>query len=206
MTDTKQKILDAAERLFAEQGYSATSLRQIIAEAGVNLASVHYHFGSKEELLYELILRKAAPVNEKRMEMLDRCEALYAPHPVPPEVVLEAFLSPMAEAAERNRQFVRVMGRLYGDGLLPAIVERIFHTVATRFAEMLRRSLPHLPDEEFAWRVRFMKGAMAHAMCGHGMDGDFLSRVDHLARFLVGGFLAPAAQTVEVDQPVEVER
>ena len=49
MIDTKQKILDAAEQLIAEQGYAATSLRQIIAEAGVNLASIHYHFGSKDD-------------------------------------------------------------------------------------------------------------------------------------------------------------
>ena len=51
MTDTKEKILDTAERLIGEQGYAATSLRQIIAQAGVNLAAVHYHFGSKEDLL-----------------------------------------------------------------------------------------------------------------------------------------------------------
>jgi AcrR family transcriptional regulator len=200
MSDTKQKILDAAERLFAERGYSGTSLRQIIAEAGVNLASVHYHFGSKEELLHELILRKAGPVNQKRMELLDRFEVRYAPEAVPPDVVLEAFLNPMAEAAERNRQFVRVMGRLIAEGLLPAIIEKDFQPVVGRFMQALRKALPDLPDEEFAWRVRFMQGAMAHAMCGHGMEGDFLSRVEHLTRFLVGGFRAPVAQPLEVER------
>src|SRR4051812_16936683 len=126
MSDTKQKILNAAERLFADQGYSATSLRQIIADAGVNLASVHYHFGSKEELLHDLILRKAAPVNEKRMQLRARYGAQYPPPPVPPEMVLDAFLPPRGGAAERNRQFVRVMGRLIAEGLLPAIIEKNF--------------------------------------------------------------------------------
>jgi AcrR family transcriptional regulator len=200
MSETKQKILDAAEMLFAEQGYSATSLRQIIAGAGVNLASVHYHFGSKEELLHELILRKAAPVNEKRMELLDRYEALYAPSPVPPEMVLDAFLTPMAEAAERNRQFVRVMGRLIADGMLPGIIESNFKPVVGRFIGALRTAFPDLPDQEFRWRVEFMQGAMAHAMCGHGMQGDFLSRIEHLARFVVGGFRAPAVEPVEVER------
>lgn len=200
MSDTKQKLLDAAERLFAEQGYHATSLRQIIAKAAVNLASVHYHFGSKEELLHELVMRKAGPVNAKRMELLDECEARYAPDPVPIEEVLHAFLRPMAEAAERNRQFVRVMGRLIADGLLPAIIEKNFQPVVGRFMSALRRALPDLPDQEFQWRIQFMQGAMAHAMCGHGADGDFVSRVEHLARFLAGGFRAP------VEQPVEVER
>jgi AcrR family transcriptional regulator len=61
---TKERILDTAERLFAERGYSATSLRAIIAEADVNLASVHYHFDSKEALLEAVFLRRALPANE----------------------------------------------------------------------------------------------------------------------------------------------
>ena len=60
MNDTKQKILDAAERLFGENGYAATSLRHIISEAKVNLAAIHYHFGSKQDLLDQVILRKAS--------------------------------------------------------------------------------------------------------------------------------------------------
>jgi len=67
MTDTKEKILDTAERLIGEQGYSATSLRHIIAQARVNLAAVHYHFGSKEDLLDAVVARKATPVNDARL-------------------------------------------------------------------------------------------------------------------------------------------
>src|SRR5437660_5712368 len=99
MIDTKQKILDAAEQLIAGQGYAATSLRQIITAAGVNLASIHDHFGSKEELLDELVRRKAAPVNEKRLRTLDGYAAEAGGGPVPTEKILDAFLTPMAEAA-----------------------------------------------------------------------------------------------------------
>src|ERR1051325_11674087 len=89
MTETKQKILDTAERLFAGQGYGATSLRQIIAEAGVNLAAVHYHFGSKEQLLDEVVVRRAGPVNDARIMMLDRLDAEGGSPAI--EKVLEAF-------------------------------------------------------------------------------------------------------------------
>src|SRR5262249_46186491 len=151
-------------------------------------ASVHYHFGSKEELLHELILRKAGPVNQKRMDLLNEYEARHAPEPVPVAEVLEAFLTPMADAAERNRQFVRVMGRLVAEGLLPSIIEKVFQPTVGRFITALRKDLPELSEEEFQWRIRFMQGALAHTMSGHAMEGDFLSRIEHLTRFLVGGF------------------
>src|SRR5690242_20430093 len=92
MVDTKHKILESAERLIAEQGYNATSLRQVIGEAGVNLAAVHYHFGSKEELLDALVMRKAGPVNVKRLALLDAIVEETAGSPAPVEKVLEAFL------------------------------------------------------------------------------------------------------------------
>src|SRR5712672_2244917 len=100
MIDTKQKILDTAERLLGEQGYAATSLRQVIAAAKVNVASVHYHFGSKEDLLDAVVARKAGPVTVERLARLDRVEAAAGPLDV--EKVLEAFLMPTAEMAEHN--------------------------------------------------------------------------------------------------------
>ncbi len=71
-TSTKERILDVAERLFADFGYKTTSLRDITSEAGVNLASVNYNFGSKEALLTALLERRFAVVNQRRIERLDR--------------------------------------------------------------------------------------------------------------------------------------
>src|SRR5689334_21302266 len=96
MNDTKEKLLDTAERLIAENGYVATSLRQIIGEAGVNLAAVHYHFGSKEELLDAVVMRHAGPVNRERLALLDRHEAEARGGAVPIARIFEALLAPMA--------------------------------------------------------------------------------------------------------------
>jgi len=73
---TKERILDAAERLFAEKGVDATSLRQVTGAAGVNVAAIHYHFGSKEELLRAVIARRFDPVNQERLKQLDRLEVV----------------------------------------------------------------------------------------------------------------------------------
>jgi AcrR family transcriptional regulator len=202
MQDTKQKILDTAERLFGERGYDATSLRQIIATAGVNLAAVHYHFGSKEELLDELVVRRAGPVNEARIANLDRLEAAGGSPAV--EQVLEAFLLPTAEAASLNPQFVKVMGRILAEGLMPVILEKHFRVAAGRFLGVLRRALPDLPQDELLWRVHFMMGAMAHTMCRSpefpkrvGETGDFQARMERLVTFLSAGFRAPVPQFEE---------
>ncbi|MBZ5621406.1 MAG: TetR family transcriptional regulator [Acidobacteriia bacterium] len=206
MIDTKQRILDTAERLFAEHGYDATSLRQIIAEAEVNLAAIHYHFGSKEELLDELILRKAEPVNEQRIALLERVVAQAGMGPLAVEKVLEAFMAPMSATADQNPQFVRLMGRLHAEGRLPALIERHFQPVIVRFRAAMQRALPELPEQEFLWRLHFMIGAMAHTMCGapdftgvSGGRGDFQSRIERLVAFLSGGFRAPLPQAVEVE-------
>jgi len=203
MIDTKQKILDTAEHLLGSQRYDATSLRQIINEAGVNLAAIHYHFCSKEELLTDLIACRAGPVNQKRLALLDQVEAEAAAIALPPtiEKVLEAFLIPMSEAADRNPQFVRVMGRVYTEGLMSTVLQKNFQEVIARFLAAMRRALPTLPEEEFLWRVHFMTGAMAHTMCGPAdytrvsvEPSPFRDRIARLIAFLSAGFHAPVTQ------------
>jgi AcrR family transcriptional regulator len=198
MIDTKQKILETAERLFAENGYDATSLRQIIAEAGVNLAAIHYHFGSKQEMLDELIERKAGPVNDQRIARLDRVVAQAKSGPLAVEQVLDAFMEPMASVANQNPQFVRLIGRMHAEGLMPVLIKRHFQPVIVRFRAAMQQALPELSEEELLWRLHFMMGAMAHAMCGTpdftdvGREsGDFHDRIARLVAFLSGGFHAP---------------
>jgi AcrR family transcriptional regulator len=203
MTDTQEKILDTAERLIGEQGYAATSLRQIINAAGVNLAAVHYHFGSKEELLDAVVLRKAEPVNDARLAALDRVEAEAGDGVPGVEKILDAFFAPTAEAASRNPQFVRLMGRIYSEGLMPKIAQKHFRPAMSRFLAALQRALPGLPQEELMWRVHFMVGAMAHALCGEPVFGavdsttDFPLRMKRLVAFLSAGFRAPVPEGEE---------
>ena len=164
MTETQGKILDTAERLFGAQGYDGTSLRQIIAEAGVNLAAIHYHFGTKEELLDQLVMRKVGPVNEERLALLDRYEAEAGSGPVPVEKLLQAFLEPPLRRIKQNPDFAKVMGRLYAEGIMPAIAAKHFQTVIARFTAAFGRALPHLNAPELSLRLHFVVGAMAHTM------------------------------------------
>ncbi len=170
-SDTKTKILDAAERLFAGQGLGVTSLRQITAEAGVNLAAVNYHFRSKEELAGAVLERRLRPVNQKRLEMLDALEAQPHKGALPLEPLLEAFFRPALELnRDREHSFQPLIGRIYGE---PGAVRKLFFEmmseVSVRFSNALVQALPDLPRDELVWRLHFAVGALAHTMAAGEM-------------------------------------
>src|SRR5262245_47010693 len=108
--DTKQRILDSAERLFADRGFAATSLRTIIADAKVNLAAIHYHFHSKEALFDAVIARRLEPINRDRLAMLEACERAAGDRPPKLESVLYAFVEPALRmgADPEGATFVRL--------------------------------------------------------------------------------------------------
>jgi hypothetical protein len=102
--------------------------------------------------------------------------------------------------ASRSPEFVRLMGRMLADGMMPRIVERHFRATGLRFVTALRRALAGLPEEELSWRVHFMVGAMAHTMCRApifpritGDPADLEPRMKLLVTFLSAGFRAPAS-------------
>src|SRR6478752_3282958 len=97
--DTKTRILDVAEGLFMEHGFKATSLRQLTSAAGVNLAAVNYHFGSKEELFQSVLTRRLDPMNQERIELLERLEREAAGRPMSVEKILSSMLIPALRLA-----------------------------------------------------------------------------------------------------------
>ena len=204
MTDTKQRILDAAEKLFGENGYAATSLRQIISEAKVNLAAIHYHFGSKQELLDQVIIRKAGPMNERRLKLLDQFEAESAPGAAPLEEVIEAFILP-AILIDKNPEFVKLMGRVHAEGLMPEIAQRNFQPTIARFLSALHKALPDLSAKELVWKAHFALGAMAHTLTAHpdiemeAAEESPLGIATRLVAFVSSGFKAPAILEKEIE-------
>jgi AcrR family transcriptional regulator len=117
--DTKSRILDVAEHLFMEHGFEATSLRQLTSSAGVNLAAVNYHFGSKEELFQAVLTRRLDPMNHERIELLARLERESGDKPIACERILAAMLTPALRLARDERRggknFLRLIGRAYAD-------------------------------------------------------------------------------------------
>jgi AcrR family transcriptional regulator len=210
---TKDRILDAAERFFARDGFEATSLRAITAEAGVNLAAVNYHFQSKEALVQAVIGRRMGPVTERRLSMLDAYEAEAGDAPLPLEKIMDAFLRPVVEMVGSHAHvFAPLIGRLYTEP--GEFAERIyklqFEQMGRRFIPALQRALPDLPLGELAWRLHFAIGAMAHTMAASKllqlMSGglsdvsDVQGTLARLTAFILAGLTAPISTAPVSDE------
>jgi len=205
--DTKERILDAAEALFADQGFAATSLRQITRAAKVNLASVNYHFQSKESLLLAVMRRKLEPINERRLVLLDGLESRLPEVTPPVEEILRAFLRPIFEArmlgVELSR-FPRLMGRVLTEpgSIGGQLIREGFTHVVARFGAALRRAAPGLSQEGVGWGMMFSIGAMAHCLAGGVLVQVLSSRsvdledddevLERMVRFMAGGIRALA--------------
>jgi AcrR family transcriptional regulator len=168
--DTKELILDAAEKLFAAEGFAAASLRHITAEAGVNLAAVNYHFGSKDALIDEVISRRLDPLNRERLQLLEELEASSGDAGPAMEQIVEAFIGPplrIKQAAGRvGVDFMRIIGRVMSDPsdrLLKQFTDK-FRETTERYSAAIGRAQPQLSPAEIIWRIVFMVGTMAHTM------------------------------------------
>lgn len=168
--NTKERLIDAAEALFAELGIAQTSLRDITQKALANLASVNYHFNSKEGLLQAVIERRFLPVNNERMRLLDQAE-MAAPNRIPSlESVVYAIVAPPTRLFSHHPNFMRLLGRLHSEvnsELRDACLTARMGELAQRLKGMLVKILPDVPEEELFWRVHFLFGAMVHTWMCH---------------------------------------
>ena len=168
---TKDRILGAAEELFAQHGFAGTSLRQVTTRADVNIAAVNYHFGSKENLVNEVFRRRMDEMSARRLAQL---KAALQQHPGELEPVLAAFVEPalaMAQDRHGGGAFIRVIARAYAeknDSLRKFLSDQYGH-VLRDFAKAIAGCVPALGKEQLYWRLDFLSGALTYAMADFGL-------------------------------------
>jgi AcrR family transcriptional regulator len=169
--EARERIILAAEKLFAISGYDAVSFRDLTAAAGVSVSAIHYHFGSKQALLLEVFTRGAALMTKRRCELLDAAKR-YGRHLLTLESILDAFLRPAFEVThgDRNHLFNRLRARISTEHSVTTreIVSSAFDENDLIFIEELKRALPSHSDKDVHWRFHFLVGAMIHTMSDSG--------------------------------------
>jgi len=206
--ETRTRILDAAEELFMQHGFEATSMRQLTAQAGANLAAVNYHFGSKDALIEAVFRRRLDAMNASRIAELDRMEKDNAGRPLSPRQIIGAFvgvsLRMVEDSKSGGRNFIRLLGRTYSDPQkqIRALIGQLYAPAMERFKTAFERALPQMPRDELIWRMHFMFGTLAYTLaatdtvqliagCKPEDRYDAALLEARLTAFLQAGLLAP---------------
>lgn len=195
---TKERILGAAEELFARNGFAGASLRELTAAAKVNLAAVNYHFGSKDNLVNEVFRRRLDELSAQRLDALAR---VLAQPKITLEDLLAAFIHPaLALSVDKSggATFMRVLARAYAEHneRLRKFLSENYGHVLKEFAAAFGAQLPHLDKEELYWRIDIIAGALTYTMADFGVIKRRSSMseqvhreraAEHLIRFAAAG-------------------
>ena len=212
--ETRTRILDAAEELFMQHGFEATSMRLLTGKAGVNLAAVNYHFGSKDALIEAVFRRRVDPMNAARVAELERLESDAGARALTPDAIIRAFIGPslrlIEDAKSGGRNFIRLLGRSYSEPAKPirALIGQLYGGTMERYKAALERALPHMPREELVWRMHFMFGTLAYTLAatdtvqliaGSKPEDRYDARLleNRLTAFLASGLSAPLKSSIK---------
>jgi len=213
--ETRTRILDAAEELFMQHGFEATSMRQLTAKAEANLAAVNYHFGSKDALIEAVFRRRLDAMNTARIAELDRMEKDAGGRPLSPAQIIGAFvgvsLRMIEDSKSGGRNFIRLLGRTYSDPQkeIRALIGQLYAPAMERFKAAFERALPQMPRDELIWRMHFMFGTLAYTLaatdtvqliagCKPEDRYDAALLEARLTAFLQAGLLAPLHGAADV--------
>jgi AcrR family transcriptional regulator len=213
--ETRTRILDAAEELFMQHGFEATSMRLLTSKAEANLAAVNYHFGSKDALIEAVFRRRLDPMNTGRIAELDRLEKDAGGRALSPEEIIRAFvgasLRMIEDAKNGGRNFIRLLGRTYTDPQkhIRSLIGQLYAPTMSRFKAAFERSLPQMPGDELVWRMHFMFGTLAYTLAatdtvqliaGCKPEDRYDARLleARLTAFLAAGLLAPLHNAADV--------
>ncbi len=194
---TRERVLDVAERLFAEHGYAEASIRRLAAEAGVNLGAVNYHFVTKEALYLAVLTRRFDDVHRRRVERLAAAVAEVRGGVLEVRVILDCILGPAFETAVAHPHFPKLLARniftppAFANRVMDEALEAMFHL----FIGPLRRSLPAFSIEQLALKMRFTGGALLFLATMEegdwgGNRASWRESYSRLLEFTTAGFLA----------------
>ncbi|NMP33210.1 TetR/AcrR family transcriptional regulator [Thalassotalea sp. M1531] len=202
---TKDKILDAAEELFAVKGFNGTSLREITSQAEVNLAAVNYHFGSKKELIKAVMSRY---MNELAPNLEKALLAVYEKEQIDLKEVFTAFVQPLLSLNQFRENgtsnFLQLLGRGYTDsqGFLRWFLTTQYPNVIAYFVQAVQKAYPELTPEDMFWRLHFTMGTIVFTMSSSDAlldiaESDFEKQleIEHLIEqvipYIAAGVAAP---------------
>ncbi len=202
---TKQRILDAAEELFAGEGFASVTVRQIMRKAEADVALAYYHFESKRDLFDAVLLRRAEHLNAIRLKALQDVEDRHPDDAPTVQEIIAAFTNPLLELlGEEHDEWQHYFALIAQVNNSPEwggeLMTRYFDPLVNRFIEALRKALPNCDAAEIYWSYHFLSGALTLTFAETGRldnlsqgacsSSDMQSMIERMPKFLAAGFEA----------------
>lgn len=206
---TRERILDAAEQLFARGGFAAVSVRQIMKQAEADVSLAYYHFKSKRDLFEAVMLRRAEHLNAIRLKALEAVEKRHRDDLPSVEEIIEAFTRPLLELlAEKHDEWKHYFALIAQINSSPdyggKLMTRYFDPMVSRFIDALRRVMPDCREEDLYWSYHFFSGAITltiaetgridNLSAGRCRSTDMASINERMPAFIAAGFRALCAR------------
>ena len=212
MTDstqsTRNRILDAAEALFAQKGFEGVSVRQIMSQASADVSLAYYHFKSKRDLFDQVMLRRADYLNEIRLRALEEVEQRHPDDAPTVDEIIGAFTGPLLDVLANDHDqwshYFQLIAQINNNPEQGGkLMSRYFDPLVSRFIEALRKALPSCDEQDLYWSYHFLSGALTLTFAETGridnLSGGVCRSTDipainaRMHRFLAAGFRALCA-------------
>ena len=206
---TRDRILNAAEELFAQRGYEGVSVRQIMSQAGADVSLAYYHFKSKKDLFDQVMLRRVETLNDVRLAALESVESRHVDDAPTVEEIIGAFTNPLIDllASDHDewKHYFQLIAQINNNPEWGGeLMTRYFDPLVRRFIEALKKALPDSSDEDLFWSYHFLSGALTLTFAETGRIDNLSSGIcrssdmqainERMPVFLAAGFRALAGQ------------
>jgi len=178
-TNTKNRLLTATERLFASHGFAGVTMRGVADRARTNIASAHYHYGSKEGMVLAMLKRRIDPINANRLKYLDNSRNLSGNQPLAPREIFRALILPIcheiAKCSTSRDNLAQLVARSFTEPVrfIQKMHQHFFREVSETFVEELHRTYPNSEKKDIYWNLHLVIASMLGTFAQHRRLNDF---------------------------------
>lgn len=202
---TRRRLIDTTARLFAQHGYNGLTLRSVAKEARANIASVNYHFGSKDCLVLEMLRERIEPINSRRLELLEEAKNRNGNNPPTAYEIFHSLIYPIGEEISRCSKsrwsLAELVARTFTEpvSFIERMHNRFFSKICKLYHKELTAVFPNANAKEIHWHLHLAVSSMLGALAQHRRLHDFTQgacyeeeveeMIERLIQFVTHGFV-----------------
>lgn len=176
---TRNDLLKTTESIFASHGFGGLTLREVAQRSHTNLASAHYHFGSKEAMVLEMLQARVRPINQRRLQYLEDARNRSQGKPLSTKDILRALILPIGEEIAKSTHTRQTLAQLVARTFtepakfIQTMHRKFFGELCEKFMDELRKAHPKVEEKDLYWNLHLAISSMLGTLAQHRRLKDF---------------------------------